>query len=156
MVFDITVPQGEAHQFLDRIDEPVVVGRGCHAACLVKLVSSLGDGRLVGDRQTARPAPKNAQLVNGVDALTAATDLHHRQCIALLGARATKRQRDPVDLRLHDANYRAVSFGGTPDHALGQVDKVAQLGHFGGDGPGRVEKWQAGRIEEAWLGPESA
>lgn len=58
--------QRELEQLLHHIDHPVVVGRGLHTASLIKLLVSLGHGRLVGDGHHPHPATQHAQLVDRI------------------------------------------------------------------------------------------
>ena len=86
--------------------------------------------RLVGDREHPHPAPEQAQLVDGVEALRAARDLHDRERPALRRAHRAEAQRRLVDLRLHQAGHLAVALGAAPDHALGPERELAQLLDF--------------------------
>src|SRR3546814_10709857 len=79
----------------------IIIGGRFHPARIVELLKGLGDGGLVGDRHHAHPAAEHTHLVDGVEALRAAGDLHHRECPALRWPYRADRKGNPVDLRLH-------------------------------------------------------
>src|SRR5690606_24206005 len=79
----VTQQPGELHQLLQHVDDTVVIGRLLHAIVLVKLQPRLRHRRLVGDGEHAHPATKDAQLVDGIERLRAAADLHDRKRLAL-------------------------------------------------------------------------
>ena len=148
--------QRELHQLFHHVHDPVIQRRGLHPPVLVELQKRLGHRGLVRDRDHAHPAPEHAKLVDRVEALRPAGDLHHRQRLALGGAHAAERQRNPVDLRLHDTGHRAVALRRAPHHAFGPHRQLAQLLHLGMARLGVVGQRQAGRVEGPRLGPEAA
>ena len=120
------------------IDDAIIVGGRFHPAIRIEFLKGLGDGRLVGDGDHPHPAPENAHLVDGIEALRAARDLHDGERAALRRADRADRKRNPVDLRLHDAAHGAVSLGADPDLALRPLRQVPQLPHLGVAGRGRI------------------
>ena len=143
--------EGELHEFFHHVDDPVVVWRGLHPVVLVKFGERLGDRGLVRNCNQTHPAAQLAQLVDGIEGLGPAADLHHGERLALGRADGPDRQRDPVDLGLHDAGHRAVSFGRAPDHALRPGHEFTKLLHLGMVRRRVVRQWQAGRVEDPRL-----
>src|SRR5688500_3847466 len=111
----ITQEQRELHQLFHHVDDTVVVGRGLHSAGLVAFGGGLRDRRLVGNRDHPHPAPEYTKLIDRVETLGPAGDLHDGKRSALRRAYAALRKRQPVNLRLHDAGHRAVALRSAPD-----------------------------------------
>src|SRR3546814_12573545 len=116
---------------------------------LVELLKGLGDGGLVGDRHHAHPAAEHTHLVDGVEALRAAGDLHHRACPALRRPYRADRKGNPVDLRLHHRAHCAVPLRPGPDLAFRPERALSQLMHFRMPDSGDVRPWLAIRLEDA-------
>ena len=143
---------GETHQFLHHINNPLIVGRGLHPAGLVELLEGLGHAGLVGDGDHPHPAAQQAQSVDGVEALRPARHLHHRQGAALGRAQAAQAERQMVDLQLHQAGDLAMPFRTAPDHALRPEGVLAQLAHRRVVVvAGRARQGQVGGVEDAGL-----
>src|SRR3546814_3037908 len=93
----------EADEFLQYIDDPVIIARWFHASVCVELVERLGDARLIRDREHAHPSPKDAKCVDAVERLRARRNLHHRQRTTLCRSHSPHVERQVSDLRFHDA-----------------------------------------------------
>ena len=121
----------EAHELLHDIDNPVIVARRLHPACLVELLVGLGDARLVGDGEHPHPAAEHAQSVDGVERLRTGADLHDCKRSALCRAQSLVGKRQVVDLRLHDTGNLAVAFRAAPDLPFRPERVFAKLLHRG-------------------------
>ncbi|MPL80480.1 hypothetical protein SDC9_26380 [bioreactor metagenome] len=148
--------EGEFHQLLHHVDDPVIKRRGAHPPGLVEFLKRLRHRGLVRDRQQPHPSPENAHLIDRVEALRAARDLDQRQRLALCRPHRALGKRDPVDLRLHQPGHRAMALGARPDHALAPGHQLAQLAHLRVARIGAViDQRQAGGGEEPHLGAET-
>src|SRR3546814_6492085 len=109
---------GEPHQLLGNIDNPVIIARRQHAACLVELRISFGNDRLVGDGDHPHTAAEDAQSVDAVERLRSRRDLHHGESAALRGTQTYIGERQVNELRCHYAGDLAVALGAAPDLAI--------------------------------------
>lgn len=146
---------GEFHQLLHHIDHTVIQRSGLHAP-IFELVPRHRYGGLVGDGQKPHPTAQDAQLVDGVEALAATIDLQDGQRFALRRTDATHRQRNPVDLRFHDAGHCPVPFRRDPHEAVAPAGRVPKLRHFGMRVGRAVGLGEAFRVIDARFGPEVA
>jgi hypothetical protein len=117
----------KTNEFLDDVDDPVVVSGGAHPAGIVEFAECLGDAGLVGDREHPRPAAEDAQRVDGVERLGAAADLHDGERPPLRRPDSVEVQRQVIDLRLHEPGDLPVTFRAAPDLAFGPGRQVAKL-----------------------------
>lgn len=103
------------------------MARRLHSSGLVELLESLGDARLVRDRDHAYPSSRQAQGIDGIEAWRASRDLHDCKGSPLGRAHSVQVERQIVDLCLYEAGDLAVPLWTAPHHAFGPNRMLAQF-----------------------------
>src|SRR5690606_25472521 len=102
----------------------------------------------------SHPASKDTHLVYGVETLGASGHFHHGKGLPLRRALGSKAERNPVDLRLHDARHRTVPFGADPHHTFCPIGEIAKLFHLWMIGFGTIRQRQTSWVKGADVATE--